>query len=122
MNHPIRLGALLIAGGLVIDFAPTALAAETVTYEVTSRDISVVNLEFADSGRRQAQANIPLPWRLDVSVQDPLSNDAEVRADWRPLARPAKWVTVRIYYRGKLVCDNTLDVGNAACYGSTTFK
>jgi hypothetical protein len=52
---------------------------------------------------------------------------AEVRADWRssiaaPVWRPGKWVTVRVYIGKTLRCQNTLDVGNAACYGSTSFQ
>ncbi|ORA11300.1 hypothetical protein BST14_18970 [Mycobacterium arosiense ATCC BAA-1401 = DSM 45069] len=106
-----------------VTLAPYARADDTVTYEVvTTSDIATANVEYNDLAGRQAQQQVPLPWRLNATVRNPLSNDAEVRADWRPVARPSKWVTVRVYYRGSLVCQNTLDVGNAACYGSTTFK
>jgi hypothetical protein len=107
----------------VVAMAPSARADDTVTYEVlTTSDIATVNIEYNDVSGRLALQQVPLPWRMNVMVGNPRSNDAEIRADWRPLAKPSKWVTVRIYYRGSLLCENTLDVGNAACYGSTTFR
>jgi hypothetical protein len=117
----------LIAGVSAVAITPTAHADETVTYEVASNDIAAANVEYFDLTGRKAQNQVPLPWRINVTVVNPHSNDAEVRADWRssiaaPVWRPSKWVTVRIYYRGIILCENTLDVGNAACYGSTSFK
>jgi hypothetical protein len=66
-----------------------------------------------------------------INARVPSTEGAEVRADWRPTvcdgrawcpeARPNNWVTVRIYLHGKVICESTLDVGNAACYGSTSF-
>jgi hypothetical protein len=108
---------------LGVTTAPSARADDTVTYEVlTTSDIPAVNVEYNDVSRRLTLQQVPLPWRMNATVGNPRSNDAEIRADWRPLAKPSKWVIVRIYYRGSLLCQNTLDVGNAACYGSTTFK
>jgi hypothetical protein len=113
----------LITAIPVVAMAPSARADDTVTYEVlTTSDIATVNIEYNDVSGRLALQQVPLPWRMNVTVGNPRSNDAEIRADWRPLAKPSKWVTVRIYYRGSLLCENTLDVGNAACYGSTTFR
>jgi hypothetical protein len=107
----------------VVAMAPSARADDAVTYEVlTTSDIAAVNIEYNDASGRLALQQVALPWRMNATVGNPRSNDAEIRADWRPLAKPSKWVTVRIYYRGSLLCENTLDVGNAACYGSTTFK
>jgi hypothetical protein len=113
----------LITAIPVAAMAPSAHADDTVTYEVlTTSDIAVVNIEYNDVSGRLALQQVALPWRMNATVGNPRSNDAEIRADWRPLAKPSKWVTVRLYYRGSLLCENTLDVGNAACYGSTTFK
>jgi hypothetical protein len=107
----------------LIAMAPSARADDTVTYEVlTTSDIPAVNIEYNDVSRPLALQQVPLPWRMNATVGNPRSNDAEIRADWRTLAKPSKWITVRIYYRGSLLCENTLDVGNAACYGSATFK
>ncbi|PQM47927.1 hypothetical protein [Mycobacterium talmoniae] len=102
--------------------ASTASADELVTYEVVSEDIGMANIEYEDSTGRVAQEGVMLPWRVDVmvhAVRKPPPDGSQVRADWRPVAGPAKWVSVRIIYQGKLLCQNTLDVGNATCYGIT---
>lgn len=108
----------------------SAHAEENVTYEVVSNDVATANIEYFDGTDRRALDNVPLPWRIDVTMANPRSlsmDGAEVRADWRssiaaPVWRPGQWVTVRIYLGTALRCQNTLDVGNAACYGSTAFK
>jgi hypothetical protein len=118
--------------------APVARAEDSVTYEVVSDQITTANVEYRDSSGRIGLEQVPLPWRMDVTVVDARSSikdGAEVRADWRPLRGPYKWfaapeteptshpnpptVTVRIYFRGAVICQSTLDVGNATCYGST---
>ena len=106
-----------------VTMAPSANADDTVTYEIlTTSDIAAVNVDYNDVSGRQALQKVPLPWRMNATVGNPRSNDAEIRADWRRLATTSKWVTVRIYYRGSLLCENTLDIGVATCYGSTTYK
>ncbi|BCO98606.1 MULTISPECIES: MmpS family transport accessory protein [Mycobacterium] len=125
----------LITGISAVAVAPDARAEDSVTYEVVSNDVAAANLEYFDSSERKVLDGVPLPWRTTVTVMNALSpsvDGAEVRADWRPRvcdgrawcpeARPNNWVTVRIYFRGKVICESTLDVGNAACYGSTSFK
>ncbi|MCV7353626.1 hypothetical protein H7K15_26340 [Mycobacterium parmense] len=103
----------------------------TVTYEVVSDSVGVADgIEFFDGSTRQRIEHVPLPWRTDVTVANPRSlgtDGAEIRADWRssiaaPVWRTGKWVTVRVYIGKLLRCQNTLDVGNAACYGSTSFQ
>jgi hypothetical protein len=124
----------MVAVAFFVVTPPTASAVDTVTYEVTSQNVGAANIEYFENSQRRVLNGVHLPWRLDVTVADvriPSSRGAEVRADWRPYV-PASilppgmpigyWVTVRISYRGKVICQNTLDVGNAACYGSTTFK
>jgi hypothetical protein len=113
----------LISAIPMLVVAPSAHADDTVTYEVLSiSDISIVNVEYSDVAGRHIVEHVPLPWRMNATVTDPRSNNAQVRADWRPVAKPSKWITVRVFYRGSLLCQSTLDVGNASCYGSTTFK
>lgn len=124
---------LLIAGTSAVVVAPAARADDTVTYEVVSDTVAAANIEYFDHSERRALYGVPLPWRIDVPVVDPHSgstNGAEVRADWRgsvpasplpPGRPPGYWVTVRILFQGKVICANTLDVGDAACYGSTSF-
>jgi hypothetical protein len=124
--------ASLIAGVSAVVLAPAARADDTVTYEVFSDSVGVANIEYVDHAERKALENVPLPWRTDATVASLRSTsigDAEVRADWRPNRVIAgtpngffgHWVTVRVSFRGKVICENTLDVGDAACYGSTTF-
>jgi len=102
--------------------APPALAEDNVGYEIVSNTNTTVNIEYYDHGVRKALRGVALPWQTEVAVVDAFSttaDGAEVRADWRPAAWPGKWVTVRIYVGGKLICQSTLDIGNATCYGST---
>jgi hypothetical protein len=118
-----RVAALpLILGIAAAVLAPPAHASDAVTYEVVSERISMMNVEFVDQTGRKLLESVPLPWRLDVTLNDakgPTGRGAQVRADWRPTAHPSLWVIVRIYSDGQLLCQTTLDVGNATCYGNT---
>jgi hypothetical protein len=124
----------VLAGASAVCLSPVANADENapaiqkVTYVVDSpfNDIAVANgIEYFDGAGRVLIRNVSLPWRMTVMVANPTSlgfDGAEVRADWRPDWAPGKWVSTRVYLDDKLICDNTLDVGNAACYGSSNFK
>jgi hypothetical protein len=121
-RHAVVITAIAIASGL--STAPTAHAAIPVTYEVVSAAIASANVEFFDGHTRQALLNVPLPWRSTVTLDNPASmgtDVAEIRADWRRAAAPNRWVTVRVYFGDIVRCANTLDVGNASCYGTTGF-
>lgn len=101
---------------------PVAWADDLVTYEVVSNDVGVANIEYQDTAGRMATEGVTLPWRNDVvvrAVRDAPPDGSQVRADWRPSAAPGRWVTVRIIYQGRVICQNTMDVGDAACYGIT---
>jgi hypothetical protein len=113
------VGAAFLAVVASIIAAPCATAVDdVVTYEIVSDTVDVVNIEYMDPQRRLLVENVPLPWRMDTAVLDGIDR-AELRADWRPLARPNKWVTVRILHNGEVLCQSTLDIGNATCYGNT---
>jgi hypothetical protein len=102
--------------------APVARAEDTVTYEVVSELIPMANVEYLDGGQRRAMQAVQLPWSFTVAVPDavsPTSNGAELRVDWRQYRWPTKWVTVRIYRGARVLCESTLDIGDATCYGST---
>lgn len=103
--------------------SPAAHASDTVTYEIMSEDISLLdNVEYMDASGRRLIQNVELPWRHDVSLDDAdgsTGRAAQLRADWRPAARPSQWVVVAIYKDGRLLCRSILDVGNATCYGNT---
>ncbi|MGV0837853.1 hypothetical protein [Mycolicibacterium thermoresistibile] len=122
--------AVLAAGIMGIAPAPVAHATEMVTYEVVSDSLSAADhIEYYDGSARRQLTNVRLPWRTTLPLANPRSlgtDGAEVRADWRstiagPVWRPGTWVTVRIYIGDTLRCQSTLDIGNAACYGSTGF-
>ncbi|WP_224112421.1 MmpS family transport accessory protein [Mycobacterium avium] len=117
----IRIHVLLVSlitGILAIAMAPAAGADAAVTYEVASSDVAAANIEYFDLSGRQVLENVALPWRTNATVANPHSNDATLRANWQPAAARYKWVTVRVYTRGSLLCETTLDEGQAACYGS----
>ncbi len=124
VSRPARTVAVILAAVAAVSLtAPCAQAGGSVTYEVVSDSIGVANIEYQDAQGRVAITNAPLPWRLDVTMPDPQSAPpygAQVRADWRPDARPNRWVSVRVIYQGKVFCQNTLDIGDAACYGNTS--
>jgi hypothetical protein len=115
---------------LALVAAPNAHGDQPVTYEVLSAEVGALNIEYFDGTTRRTLDNVALPWRTSIAIANPQSlsfDGAEIRADWTssiaaPVWRPGKWVTVRVYEGSKLLCENTLDVGNAACYGSTSFK
>ncbi len=114
----VAAGALLVGVPAIITSPYAAAADDIVTYEIVSASVDVVNIEYMDPQGRLLVERVPLPWRMDTAVMGGVDR-AEVRADWRPLARPNSWVTVRILHDGKVLCQSTLDIGNATCYGNT---
>ncbi|BBY62664.1 hypothetical protein [Mycolicibacterium helvum] len=120
-----RLGPILAVAAVVGTgqaSIPLAHAADTVTYEIDSDTIAVVDVEFMQPGGRVLVTGVSLPWRIDVPLDDargPTGTGAQLRADWRRIRSPAKWVTVRIFANGEMLCESVLDVGNATCYGNT---
>jgi hypothetical protein len=116
---------VLATFGTALLSAPPGRAETLVSYEVFSADIGSANIEYFDGVRRQSLQNVPLPWRTTVNVAQPTSvgfDTAEIRADWRWAAAPNRWVTTRVYFGDQIRCENTLDVGNATCYGTTGFN
>ena len=108
----------MIVGIPVVAHAPVANADDAVVYEVRSSAVdAVANIENADIAGPHALQNVTLPWRTTASVVNPHSDDAQLAADWRQEAQRYKWVTVRTYTHGSLLCEFTLDSGNAACSG-----
>ena len=125
------IAACVSAGVAAVVWAPAAHAEDDVTYEVFSDVVpTVAKVEYRDRAGKQMLHAVPLPFRITVPVADPFSptdSGAELRADWRPNFRTAatvgrvlqgQFVTVRISVGGNTLCESTLDVGNATCYGS----
>jgi Mycobacterium membrane protein len=102
--------------------APIANGQDSVTYEVVSADVTTANVEYFDTAGRHSLEQVSLPWRISVTVAEArkaTKDGAEIRADWRPQRARFKWVAVRIYLGQDVLCQSTLDVGDATCYGST---
>ena len=130
--------ASLTAGISAIAPAPLARADDFVTYEVISGYVHSANVEYYDRSEPISLQGVALPWRANATVVNPTSQStdgAQLRANWRtslthsgcegpscPTGMPApppSWVTIRVYVRGSLICESTLDSGDAACHGNT---
>jgi hypothetical protein len=127
MNRRYVLATALCCATAASVPVPVAHAQDTVTYEVVSDqgNVPAANVEYNEGSVRKALQQVPLPWRLTVDVPDavsPTNMGAEIRADWRPYRWAFKYVTVRIYEGDNLLCETTLDVGDATCYGSTPHR
>lgn len=126
----------LVAGTFAA--APAAHADDSVTYEVISGYVHSADIEYRDRSELISLQGVPLPWRMNASVVDPASESVdgtELRAKWQTANRhsgcegpscPAgisvpfpSWVTIRVYVRGSLFCESSLDTGNASCKGYT---
>jgi hypothetical protein len=117
--------ALAVAPLLAALFsAAPARAADAVTYEITSDQLAEVSsLQYIDRSGRVDLGPTPLPWRMDVTLEDAdtsvLKGGAEVRTEWLfPLRARWKYVVVSIYSNGTLLCRSTVNIGNATCYGN----
>lgn len=122
MRALTRIGGVALPVAALLGYPPAAGASDLVTYEVVSEDVQVADIEYQDVAGRLWAVQAPLPWRIDAvvpAVRDAPPTGSQVRADWRSTAAPGRWVTVRIIYQGKVLCQNTLDLGNATCYGIT---
>ena len=127
-RHNLRQWAATCFSGLVLGVPAlivnpaVAQADEPVTYEVVSAHIGFANIEYQDVNGRLWAVRAALPWRIDTNVpavRDAPPTGAQVRAHWRDTAAPGRWVTVRVIQHGEVICQNTLDLGDAACYGIT---
>lgn len=135
MKRTLTTAVSVIVGIASVTLAPEAHAEETVTYDIFSSSVGVLaGVEYRDISGKHLLQDVPLPWGLTVGVHDPTSptaDGAELRADWRPDFRTAgtvggllkgQFVTVRIWRGSELLCESTLDVGNATCYGSVPHR
>lgn len=134
MRRKYALVGSVIAVIAAISSPSVARAEDEITYEVFSDIVPMVRgIEYRDISGKTLLQNVTLPWQITVPVAEPLSrgNGAELRADWRPDFRTAatvgrvlqgQWVMVRISLHGEVLCENTLDVGNVACFGSVPHR
>ncbi|WP_082981696.1 hypothetical protein [Mycolicibacterium mucogenicum] len=135
MNQFISLVASIAAGAAGLVCAPVARAEDTITYDVFSDSVaSLAGVEYRDTSGKHLIEDVALPWKLTVPVKSatsPTADGAELRADWRPNFRTAAtvgrvlqghFVTVRIWLGADLLCESSLDVGNATCYGGVPHR
>jgi hypothetical protein len=94
--------------------APSAGADGAVMYEVISNYIGSASVDFTDGSGRTSLPEVVLPWRQNVQVSDPYSIDTTLHVTWLGAQR-YKWVKVRIYTRGSLLCEGTFDTGEGLC-------
>lgn len=121
MIRSLLIVVLAMAGMSAVAVAPAARADDQVTYEVLSGYVHTADVVYYDRSEPVSRQNVPLPWRTNAAVINPssrLTDGAQLRARWQPAASPS-WVTIRIYVRGSLICESTLESGKAACYGNT---
>jgi len=118
------VSAVTVAAAVAL--APPAHADDSVTYEVISDSIATADIEYFDHSERKALQHVALPWRTTATVVDaltPTRDGSEIRAGWRQYGRwRNKFVTARIYFGGGVLCESTLDIGDATCYGSVPHR
>jgi len=135
MKRTTLMVLAVLGGSVSVLQAPVVHAQDTVTYEIFSASVAgLASVQYRDTSGKHMLPGVALPWRLTVPVADatsPTADGAELRADWRPNFRTAatvgrvlqgQFVTVRIYRGEELLCESTLDVGNATCYGSVPHR
>lgn len=119
----IRVGCIatsVITTIFALGVAPAAHADTGVTYEVVSGYIHSVNLEYYDASQPISLNNVPLPWRTNAMVVNPISEStdgARLRTNWQQPEDGLAWVTIRVFSRGSLLCESSQTKGKASCYG-----
>lgn len=109
--------AAFVAALSAVATAPSVHANPTVVYEVRSTQVSTANIAYTDISGEHVLQNVPLPWRVHVPVVDAHGAGTTLRAEWEDQSGRYKWVTIRIFTVGSLLCENTLDLGEASCDG-----
>ncbi|OBI44035.1 hypothetical protein [Mycobacterium sp. E796] len=124
MIRGLRVVIALLTGCSAALGAPaTARADDSVTYEVLSQSpsLTAVDAEYTDGVGQVAVQNIPLPWRMNAAVPDAYSADTTIRVTWPSPVR-YKWVIVRIFTRGSMLCEAIADKGETTCTGRKYYK
>ena len=100
-----------------------AHAEEFVTYEVLAQSpfLTAVDVEYTDLVGQVALQNVPLPWRMNAAVADAHSVDTTLRVKWQSPVR-YKWVIIRIFTRGSMLCESIADNGQTTCTGKGYYR
>ncbi|OBH50408.1 hypothetical protein [Mycobacterium sp. E2479] len=124
MIRGLRVMIALIMGCSEAVGAPAiARADESVTYEVLAQSpsLTAVDAEYTDGAGQVAVQNVSLPWRMNATVPDAHSVDTTIRVTWPSPVR-YKWVIVRIFTRGSMLCESIADKGETTCTGRGYYK
>jgi hypothetical protein len=100
-----------------------AHAEEFVTYEVLAQSpfLTAADVEYTDLVGQVALQNVPLPWRMNAAVADAHSVDTTLRVKWQSPVR-YKWVIIRIFTRGSMLCESIADNGETTCTGKGYYR
>jgi hypothetical protein len=115
--------ALFMGFSAAVTSSAVARAEEFVTYEVLAQSpfLTAVDVEYTTLGGHVALPNVPLPWRMNAAVLDAHSVDTTLRVKWQSPVR-YKWVIVRIFTRGSMLCESIADKGETTCTGRGYYK
>ena len=70
MIRKCMAGLVAATGVAAMVSPPLARADDAVTYRVESDIVSMMNVEYVDQTGRRLLEGVPLPWRLDVDLDD----------------------------------------------------
>jgi hypothetical protein len=115
--------ALVIGCSAAVGAPAMAHADESVTYEVLAQSPSLteVDVEYTEGPGQVAVQNVALPWRMNAAVADAHSVDTTLRVTWQSPVR-YKWVIVRIFTRGSMLCESIADQGETTCTGKGYYR
>lgn len=115
--------ALVVGFSSALASSSVARAEESVTYEVLAQSpfLTAVDVEYTTLGGQVALQNVPLPWRMNAAVPDAHSVDTTLRVRWQSPVR-YKWVIIRIFSRGSMLCESIADKGETTCTGRGYYR
>ncbi len=118
MTASLRVIAVATVGLFAAALVSPAIAHadEFVTYEVLAQSpfLTAVDVDYTDLSGQVALQNVALPWRMNAAVADAHSVDTTLRVRWQSPVR-YKWVIVRIFTRGSMLCESIADAGDTMC-------
>jgi hypothetical protein len=115
--------ALILSISASVSAPAMAHADDSVTYEVLAQSpfLTAVDVEYTDSAGQVAVPNVPLPWRMNAVVPDAHSVDTTLHVKWQSPVR-YKWVIIRIFTRGSMLCESIADRGETSCTGKGYYR
>lgn len=124
MFASLRVMIALLIGFTATVIAPAvAHADDVVTYEVLAQSpfVTAVDVEYTDLSGQVALQDVALPWRMNAEVADANRVDTMLHVTWKSPVR-YKWVIIRIFNRGSMLCESTADKGETTCTGKGYYR